>query len=59
VIEKVTDELLEKFITRKFGWKSLSPYKQLLMAVELHERRQADKNRIEMWRDEARREADV
>ncbi len=48
---RISDDTLKKFVDQTYDWKSLTPYHQMLMAVELQERRANDEKMIKVWRE--------
>lgn len=48
---KISDDTLRKFVDQTYHWKSLTFYHQMLMAVELQERRANDEKMIKFWRE--------
>lgn len=43
-MDKISDSRLEMFINKTHGWKNLPPQDVMLMALELKQYREADKN---------------
>lgn len=48
---RISDETLKKFIDQTYHWKSLTFHHQMIMAVELQERRANDEKMIKVWRE--------
>ena len=49
--DRISDDTLKKFVDQTFHWRSLTPSNQMLMAIELQERRAKDEELVKIWRE--------
>ena len=51
VEDRISDDTLKKFVDQTLHWRSLTPSNQMLMAIELQERRAKDEELVKIWRE--------